>query len=163
MGSQILTYIHQHKATSFFQVGFGLQSSDIAIVPISSKTAARLLLAGSQRCAATVQSNTAHTPRNLLWWNSPKRPNLLELLLPQAVLSWWCVIGDHCFNFKWSLNLTENCNVTLCKSLRGKYFSSALYCICGLHINIFVVCALRLTIHQKSLFSSNANTSLSTL
>lgn len=55
-------YVHQHKAVSVFQIGFGLQSSDIAIVSISSKTSAKLLLAESQRCAATVQSNTAHTP-----------------------------------------------------------------------------------------------------
>ena len=49
-----------HKTMSSAHVGFGLPSSDTVITPISSKTAGKLLLAGSQRCAATVQSNTAH-------------------------------------------------------------------------------------------------------
>lgn len=151
-------YICQHKSASFFQAGFGLQSSNTAITPISSKNTGKL----AEKSEVCSQSAVKHgtSSWNVLWCNSPKRPNLLELLLPQAVLSWWCVIGDHHFNFKCSLNLNENYTMTLCKSLRGKYFTRSLYYIYRLYRKVFVVCPYRLTIRQVSLFNCNVNTSL---
>lgn len=102
-------------------------------------------------------------PWNVLWCNSPKRLKLLELLLPQAGLSQWWVIGDHHFNFKCSLNLNENYNMTLFRSLGGKYFNRALYCVCGLYIKVFVVHAFRLAMHQITIFNCYVKTSLSAM
>lgn len=53
--------------------------------------------------------------------------------------------------------------MTLFRSLGGKYFNRALYCVCGLYIKVFVVHAFRLAMHQITIFNCYVKTSLSAM